>query len=336
MAGHTAGKRIPGHLPPQVRRRVLPPRAEHQRQRLLPRRREREPDPPVGAAGARSPPVARSSSARPSADAAAGRGVGTAGEGQAGVHADRARARRGRRLRRARRLPWSPVIRWGDPLFSTARRVRPERADRRSSRSASSATTTTTSTSSRRRPARGAVLVANQEYTNENIMFPPATTPEQLDEQRRIAMAAHGMAVVQLYRTRKGKPWTYAVGAPLNRRITGSTPFTFSGAGRRLGAAADGRGPDGHDRARHARQLRGRHDPVGHGAVRRGELQRLLPHRRHQRRRPALRPRGQGDHPRLGVDRPAVRRARPRATRTSRTGSAGSSRSTRSTRTRRR
>ena len=56
-----------------------------------------------------------------------------------------------------------------------------------------------------------------------------AATPEELDEQRRIAIAAHGMAVVQLYRTRKGKPWTYAVGAPLNRRITGNTPFTFSG-----------------------------------------------------------------------------------------------------------
>ena len=71
--------------------------------------------------------------------------------------------------------------------------------------------------------------MANQEYTNENIMFPPAATPEELDEQRRVAMAAHGMAVVELSRSAKTRPWSYVVGAPLNRRITASTPFTFSG-----------------------------------------------------------------------------------------------------------
>lgn len=123
---------------------------------------------------------------------------------------------------------WSPIIRWGDPLFSK--------------RDVFDPTKQTAALQERQfgynndyvdiieGPAGlGALLVANQEYTNENIMFPAATTPEELDEQRRIAIAAHGMAVVQLYRTRKGKPWTYAVGAPLNRRITGNTPFTFSG-----------------------------------------------------------------------------------------------------------
>ncbi|WP_421742127.1 PhoX family protein [Cellulomonas sp.] len=123
---------------------------------------------------------------------------------------------------------WSPIIRWGDPLFSA--------------RDAFDPNAQTAQLQERQfgynndyldiiegSHGYSAILVANQEYTNENIMFPPATTPEELDEQRRIAIAAHGMAIVQLYRTRKRKPWTYAVGAPLNRRITGNTPFTFSG-----------------------------------------------------------------------------------------------------------
>ena len=123
---------------------------------------------------------------------------------------------------------WSPIIRWGDPLFSPADAFDPAHQ---------------TAALQERQfgynndyldiiagpSGRSAVLVANQEYTNENIMFPPAATPEELDEQRRIAMAAHGMAVVELSRSAKTRPWTYIVGAPLNRRITASTPFTFSG-----------------------------------------------------------------------------------------------------------
>jgi uncharacterized protein len=123
---------------------------------------------------------------------------------------------------------WTPIIRWGDPLFSTADAFDPSHQ---------------TAALQERQfgynndyldiiagpSGRSAILVANQEYTNENIMFPPATTPDELDEQRRVAMAAHGMAIVELSRSAKTRPWGYVVGAPLNRRITASTPFTFSG-----------------------------------------------------------------------------------------------------------
>ena len=132
---------------------------------------------------------------------------------------------------------WSPIIRWGDPLFSTADEFDPP-ARRRRCRSASSGTTTTTSTSSSRRRAVPAILVANQEYTNENIMFPPAATPEELNEQRRVAMAAHGMAVVELTRSGKREPWTYV------RRRTAEPPHHgvhavhLQRAGRRLRSAA--------------------------------------------------------------------------------------------------
>lgn len=123
---------------------------------------------------------------------------------------------------------WSPIIRWGDPLFSKNDRFDPNAQ--------------TAELQARQFGYNNdyldiiegplgltAVLVANQEYTNENIMFPPAADAAALDEQRRIGQAAHGMAVVQLYRTRRNGPWKYLVGAPLNRRITAHTPFTFSG-----------------------------------------------------------------------------------------------------------
>ena len=42
-------------------------------------------------------------------------------------------------------------------------------------------------------------------------------------------MAAHGIGVVELTRSKKGQPWSYVVGAPRNRRVTLETPFTFTG-----------------------------------------------------------------------------------------------------------
>jgi secreted PhoX family phosphatase len=123
---------------------------------------------------------------------------------------------------------WTPIIRWGDPLFSASDAFDPWHQ---------------TATLQERQfgynndyldvivgpSGRSAVLVANHEYTNENIMFPPAATPEELDEQRRVAMAAHGMAVVELTRAAKTRPWTYVVGAPMNRRITAHTEFAVTG-----------------------------------------------------------------------------------------------------------
>lgn len=123
---------------------------------------------------------------------------------------------------------WSPVIRWGDPLFS--RRDRFDPAAQTAELQARQFGYNNDYLDIIEGPfGLSAVLVANHEYTNESIMLPPPTTPEELDEQRRVAMAAHGMAVVQLRRRRRGAPWSYVVGAPLNRRITAATPFRFSG-----------------------------------------------------------------------------------------------------------
>ncbi len=125
---------------------------------------------------------------------------------------------------------WSPIIRWGDPIFSKHDRFDPENQ--------------TADLQSRQfgynndyldiierdgRHGRDALLVANHEYTNESIMFPPAATDEEANEQRRIAMMAHGMSVVELRRRNPGLPWEYRIGGPHNRRFTASTPFVFTG-----------------------------------------------------------------------------------------------------------
>jgi secreted PhoX family phosphatase len=73
------------------------------------------------------------------------------------------------------------------------------------------------------------VLVANHEYTNEPLMFP--TDSYSANDIRRIAMMAHGMSVVEIQRG--ARPGTYervpVEQAPLNRRITASTPFAVQG-----------------------------------------------------------------------------------------------------------
>ncbi|MET0417476.1 MAG: PhoX family phosphatase [Actinoplanes sp.] len=99
------------------------------------------------------------------------------------------------------------------------------------------------------RDGRRALLVSNHEYTNEELMFPGFTSQEALSvEQVRVAMAAHGMGVVELERVGRSGQWRPARGGRLryNRRFTMlSTPFRLDGpvagtAGVRT--AADPRG----------------------------------------------------------------------------------------------
>lgn len=141
---------------------------------------------------------------------------------------------------------WRPIIRWGDPIlkgapeFDAARHTAEAQAGQFGynndyldiiSMNRSRGVTGGVhheGTAPRTRDSK-ALLVANHEYTNENIMFLPATDPATLAEQRRIAMAAHGMSVVEVRRKGAGKPWEYQRRSPHNRRITMSTPFAVSG-----------------------------------------------------------------------------------------------------------
>jgi len=53
-----------------------------------------------------------------------------------------------------------------------------------------------------------ALLVANHEYTNENLMFPGFTSLDALTvDQLRISMAAHGLSVVEIERVDDSGEW---------------------------------------------------------------------------------------------------------------------------------
>ncbi|TFV67432.1 PhoX family phosphatase [Blastococcus sp. CT_GayMR20] len=79
------------------------------------------------------------------------------------------------------------------------------------------------------------LLVVNHEYTNEELMFsgvapaadegPQTTTPEQ----KRIAMMAHGISVVEVQREGRSGNWRPARDGDRNRRITTSTPMELTG-----------------------------------------------------------------------------------------------------------
>ena len=122
---------------------------------------------------------------------------------------------------------WRPVIRWGDPLFRGAPAF-----DANNQSAAAQAqqfgyncdyTDIVEIPGSK---GRRAVLFANHEYTNESIMFPPELPA---GEVRAIARAAHGLSVVQLERKNKNAPWSYIVGAGLNRRYLLDTPYELTG-----------------------------------------------------------------------------------------------------------
>ena len=125
---------------------------------------------------------------------------------------------------------WAPVIRWGDPLFADAPEFDPlHQSAAAQERQFGYNCDYLDIVQMPGRRGRRALAVVNHEYTNENIMFPPTTDPSTLDEQKRIAMAAHGLTVVELRRSAPGRPWTYVRDSGYNRRITAQTPFAVSG-----------------------------------------------------------------------------------------------------------
>ena len=75
-----------------------------------------------------------------------------------------------------------------------------------------------------------ALLVVNHEFTNEELMFPPGVYDP--DTIRRIAMASHGMSVVEIERDSRTSGAWYKVPVRKvthNRRITAHTPFRVTG-----------------------------------------------------------------------------------------------------------
>ncbi|GAA3960429.1 PhoX family protein [Actinoplanes auranticolor] len=141
------------------------------------------------------------------------------------------------------------VIRWGDPILPGVPRLDVHRQSARHQSGQFGYNNDFLGVLPLGRDGRRALLVANHEYTNEELMFPGFTTQEALSvEQVRVAMAAHGMSVVELERVDGTGQWRPVGGRhrPYNKRITMlDTPFRFTGpaAGHALlRTAADPRG----------------------------------------------------------------------------------------------
>ena len=78
---------------------------------------------------------------------------------------------------------------------------------------------------------RSALLVVNHEYTNEQLMFAGVASESSptTAEQKRIAMMAHGISVVEVRRHGNSGEWRPVRNGRRNRRITASTPMEFTG-----------------------------------------------------------------------------------------------------------
>ena len=121
---------------------------------------------------------------------------------------------------------WDAIIRWGDPIFDGAPVFDAAKQSGAAQARQFGYNCDYLDIIVTDRKGTRALLVANHEYTNENIMFPPDMDAA---EQIRTAWAAHGMSVVELRRRSAGDVWTYVPNGPLNRRITVTTPFTVDG-----------------------------------------------------------------------------------------------------------
>ncbi|TFV52530.1 PhoX family phosphatase [Blastococcus sp. TF02A-35] len=74
------------------------------------------------------------------------------------------------------------------------------------------------------------LLVVNHEYTNEELMFSGVTSAAATTtQQKRIAMMAHGISVVEVRRDGRSGNWKPVPGAASNRRITTDTRFELTG-----------------------------------------------------------------------------------------------------------
>ncbi|GAA1059698.1 PhoX family protein [Agromyces bracchium] len=123
---------------------------------------------------------------------------------------------------------WQPIIRWGDPLFSSVPAFDFE-GQTAAAQAGQFGYNNDYLDIIADPSGKTGVLVTNHEYVNPEIMFAPTSDPDELRERSEIFKAAMGMAVVELKRGRVGDPWTYVVDGKRNRRVTVETTFELTG-----------------------------------------------------------------------------------------------------------
>lgn len=128
----------------------------------------------------------------------------------------------------------TPLLRWGDPLFSDAPPFDPERQTPAAQEKQFGYNCDYVGYFplpwSKAGSGKG-LLAVNHEYTNPELMFlgydPDRVNRKQVD----VELAAHGMSVVEIERNSAGR-WAAKVGSAYNRRLTMNTPFEVTGPAR--------------------------------------------------------------------------------------------------------
>lgn len=140
---------------------------------------------------------------------------------------------------------WTPILRWGDPLFHNSPAFDPEHPNAEAQELQFGYNNDYLDIIVTDKAGREALLVCNHEYTNRGIMFPPSDNEAQEAEVLRTMMAAHGFSVVELRRRGKGKPWKYVRGGEKNNRITGYSLFELTGPAAGSDLVKTGADPSG-------------------------------------------------------------------------------------------
>ncbi|GAA1056409.1 phosphatase [Agromyces luteolus] len=123
---------------------------------------------------------------------------------------------------------WQPIIRWGDPLFSSVPAFDFDHQTAQAQAGQFGYNNDYLDIIADPSGKTG-VLVTNHEYVNPDLMFTATTDPEERRRRGEIYKAAMGMAVVEVKRRRVGDPWEYVVDGERSRRVTVESTFELTG-----------------------------------------------------------------------------------------------------------
>ena len=121
------------------------------------------------------------------------------------------------------------VIRWGEPILRGAPDFDPTRQSAKAQAGQFGYNNDFLTLLPLRSERDRQLLVANHEYTNEELMFAGYDPEKPTREQAEIAWAAHGLSVVAVQEERRTGALRPVPRHTLNRRITATTPFEVTG-----------------------------------------------------------------------------------------------------------
>ncbi|MGV3016171.1 PhoX family protein [Rothia sp. 88186D007BW] len=121
------------------------------------------------------------------------------------------------------------LIRWGDPIFADAPEFDVNKQTAAAQERQFGFNNDFAGLFEHPTDSNRLVYVCSHEYTTEPQMHPHYDAENPSEEQVNIGLAAHGQTILEVEKVANSGDLKALVGAPLNRRITGTTPFTFTG-----------------------------------------------------------------------------------------------------------